>query len=242
MFLFSIAIRKHVEFVGIDIGSQFLKFAESSINGKAKMMRLSSEPVNLPAAVAMRSKNQSVFPPKTADDFRQIEFKYGSSALPILNRNPSSGFQYLPRTFGLNYSAIPEFMTSNLSDPETLFTVFFMDFVQNLDFSENGGLVVALPFFWTPNQRHVVLRTCNIFKLPLISQVDDISAVSQLYSIYHSATFKNETREVLFIDFGATTLESYSIHFFYNSSTTKNTPDSIFARNTASKWSEKCGL
>jgi molecular chaperone DnaK (HSP70) len=75
-------------------------------------------------------------------------------------------------------------------------------------------------------------------KIPLLSLVDDITAISTLYSTTSLNKFAERAQHVLFVDVGGTSLKVYSVAFRFDK--TRKVPFATM-RTIATNWSEKVG-
>ena len=162
------------------------------------------------------------------DDFPIL---FGADALRILKRKPQNGYEFLPKTIGRGNTS---FHTSqNITTPE-FFALMWMDYI--LDHGNTNGLTFAVPSYWTDIQKASLANSLKLYRMPLEAIVDDVEAVTAHYAATRYTRYQKKTRNVLFVDFGATSFKVYGITFQWN----RKGQFSI-ANETANEWSEKVG-
>lgn len=217
-----------VGILGIDLGSQYIKMAESTISGDPRVIKDASNSAAIPAAAATKKPIDLDNLPEKLDDFPIF---FGSKALKVLKRKPENGYEFLPMTIG---RANTSFHTSkNISTPEFL-SLYFMDHI--LNHGNTNGLTFALPSFWTPNQRESLLNAMKLYKMPVEAVIDDVEALTAHYAATRYTRYQKKSRNVLFVDMGSTSFKVYGVTFRWN----RKGQYSI-ANETANEWSEKVG-
>ena len=89
-------------YLGIDLGSQYIKVAESTISGVPRILKDSNNKVSIPSAAALKHPIDLLNVPSNLSDFY---IKFGAAALPVLKKNPELGHEFLPRVIGRNGSS-----------------------------------------------------------------------------------------------------------------------------------------
>jgi hypothetical protein len=223
------------EFVSLDLGTQFFKFAESTSLGEAKIFKNPvTNMVNHPNAVALKlPATQSL--PLTADAFRTIDVRFGKRALSLLKRNSSLGADFVSAVIGR--TPPPEFRTSEFVDDPELFVFSLNASVGSLGEFVGGSL--AVPFFYTREQISSVRESCNTLSIPVWRVITDSDSVFTLYASTRLPRFAASPRHVMFVDIGATTSKVYSARFSYDASN----PVKDIARvvQTSVAWTERVG-
>ncbi|OHT17031.1 hypothetical protein TRFO_12730 [Tritrichomonas foetus] len=222
-------ISLRAEYLGIDLGSQYFKMAESTLTGDARIVKSGSK-VTTPAAVAIRSSRPLNYPLKPAD-FSDIQLRFGDAALNILKNNATLGYSYLPRVIG-RYENETQFGNPKLNISSAMFSLALNQYIHH--FNEVDGVTLVAPSYWTRMQMRQAITACELFQIPFISMVDDISAMAMLYGATRSKRCENN-HHVLFVDVGFSGVRAYSATF------SKISSSSYFANETSYFWSEKTG-
>ena len=232
MYLFTIFLISHCSSIlSIDLGTEFYKMAESTINGNPQIVLNSNSAVSTPCAIAFRSSqiiSRQIFP----EDVFKHPIKFGSEALPLLKKNSSLGFQYLNRVLGREGKTI--FHTSNITNISQLIAISLYEYTNKKPSSD--GLIFVIPQFWTNEQRRAISTVCEIGKLEINTIIEDFTAAVVLYGATRNNKFRNEARTILFIDVGATSAKVYSAKMIWDDSKM-----SVSARQKSYVWSEKTG-
>ena len=228
-FLFLVSVK----FVGVDLGSQFYKWAESFNNGEVRIHRDEvSNSVAHPSAAAVRL-NVPHEPPFSPRDLEDIDIRFGRRAVAALKGNSSLGFEFLPRAVSRERG---EFYTGTVTNASELFILMLQDaFMKVVPFE---ALSIAVPSYYTRDQMAEITEACRIFQLPLIAVVDDVSAVTTLYATQRTGRFIKADKHVLFVDVGATATKVYSAVFKYSKS---EMGQLALVNMTSNQWSEKTG-
>lgn len=236
MFVFFFASILAVEYVGVDLGSQFTKIATSTTDGQAVIyVDKVTNKVNVPSAAAIKLGNKEMVPPFNQSDFKNIDVRTGRRAIPILKKNHSLGYEFLPRVMGRE-SVPDDFNTSKLANVTELLSLFCYNLFSTI--GKFNTVAFSIPFFWNRRQTHILGDALRFYGLPVETMLDDITSITLLYSSLRLSRFMNkiEGHHVLFIDVGATKAEAYTIRFTYDHNTEQTT-----AEQTSVGWNEKVG-
>ena len=232
MFLLFISNIFSAQYVAIDVGTEYIKFAESTFSGEPRMLKDGVYPEILPTAAAFRSKKPLNYPLKE-EDIRNSELRIGKSALSILKKNESLGLNYITYSLGrLNSKYSPN--TTLIAEKEELFGAYLYSRFQGYPIT--SGFVLVVPSYWTSQQRNSIARSLSLYNLPFLGSIDEDSAYAVLYADTRATRFAEEPRNVLFIDVGATSVKCYSHHYYWNS-----THYFTEISGTAISWTEKAG-
>jgi hypothetical protein len=201
--------------IGIDVGSHFFK---SSIVTPDTTSSPTIGPT-IPGFVSFRARpafNNSIKRTITPDDVDLLQFEYGEKSLNAMNVRPTSGGGYFTVFAGLTQRAasaiaaklavVPQPSRVRLVDQIALFQNSYLK--QITKDGELGQVVLVFPAAFTIMQRmafqHSIPSTANQ------TVIDDAEAVARTY--LHTV-FKGDTKTVLFIDIGATSVKSYAVKF-----------------------------
>jgi hypothetical protein len=231
--LFLAALAASVNLVAIDLGSQFIKLARTSSDNEIRILPdLATKSVMRPAAVAVKSPRDFT-PPLSESDFFDVEIRTGSPALPLLKRNSSLGFQFLPRAIGRRTTS--KFYTSAVANITELLAMLINDAV----FPELpiDGMVIAMPSYSSFEQSLVVTEACRLYDLPVVPIVSDVISVFNLYAATNTNRFATRAKHVLFVDIGAMSTKVYSGIFTYDQSNPNN--EMAMVNQTSTEWTEK---
>jgi hypothetical protein len=230
-----IVLSSCADFVSLDLGTQFFKFAESTSLGEAKIFKNPvTNMVNHPNAVALKfPAAQSL--PITADDFSKIDVRFGKRALSLMKHNSSLGADFLPACIGRN--APEEFRTSQFIDESELFLFALNHSVASL--GTFVGACLAVPFFYTRQQISSIRDSCETLSIPIWRVITDADAVFTLYASTRLTRFASAPRHVMFVDIGSTTSKVYSARFSYDNS--NPVKDIARVHQTSVAWSENVG-
>jgi hypothetical protein len=231
MLLF-LSLASCTEFLGMDLGSQFIKMAKSTPDFQLKIF---TDPitnsVTHPSAAAIKFRKPASFP-LSSEDFDKIEVWTGRRALSLLKQNTSLGIQFLPRTALRSPTA--DFHTSQVANVTELYALLLWQTAQKvLPFD---ALTIALPFYFTLGQYFVVGEICRSFSIPLLAIVPDIHAIFNLYGALKANRFANAIRHVLFVDVGATSTKVYSATFEYINASPAE--EGTLVNQSAGEWTE----
>lgn len=206
MIFYILQITLSVKIVGIDLGSQYIKAAENSLGSEPHLVQFGSSN-QVPAAVAFSIPRDLVQPFKE-EQFKDIRVLFGNKAIRQLRKNASSGVEFLPKIIGRSET---EFLTTNITSQYEMSLLFFLNLVKKFD--TNTRFAISVPNFWTHEQRRVLNTFIEFCRIPLISIVDDMSAVSVLYANTRTTRFTEKKMRILFIDVGGTSVKSYGTLF-----------------------------
>lgn len=215
--------------LSIDLGSEYYKMAQSSLSGEPQMVLNSNSQVPTSTAIAFRS-SKNISKPIDPESIFKYQIRFGNQAIKLLKKNISLGFRYLPRLIGRSNNT--EFYTSNLANVTELFGISLHNLIGKHSYTE--GISFVIPQFWTNEQRVAISAACSIVDLPVLTIVDDFTAISLLYGSLRNNKYKKKPKHILFIDVGSTSCKAYGARFVWNR-------DSTSVRQTSAFWTEKCG-
>lgn len=221
--LFSIG----VQYLGIDLGSEYLKMAESTILGEPKM-KFNPNGKNFRGAVAAR-KIKFVNEYNSTEYLSSAEVRFGNAALKTLKAHPEFGHEYLARAFGRSNST---FHSSSVFSPYESMKLLLQD-VSNT-FTYEPDVIFAVPFYWTSIMRQEIASAANNAGMKVLHIVDDKDAVASHYGAINYQKYNANPRNVLFVDIGSTSVKAYGYVF-------SNRGNYSFANETGTSWSETTG-
>ncbi|KAH0792896.1 polyadenylate-binding protein 4-like [Histomonas meleagridis] len=200
------------------IGSEYIKIAKSDFNGVPE--KIPGYEQGLPAAISFKPRNSTItkLTNETADSF---EIKIGKAALAALKRDPSLGYQYLPMTVGNNNTA---FITTDIMHPLPSFSLYLAYLFSYLPKIDNP-ITLVVPDFWTETQRDLLFHACSFLSIPVLTIIDEITAVSIGYAASKTQRFINRNSlkpyNVMFIDIGYMTTKILGISFEWDGKSSK---------------------
>ena len=218
-----------IDILGIDMGSQYLKLAESTISGEPKAIRDSENLASFPSAVATKKNIDTSALPEKLLDFPVL---FGSRALKILKTRPQNGIEFLPRVIGRSKNN--QFYTSKNLTSEQLLGLYMRDLVSK--YGKTHVVFPAVPFYWTEYQKFSLGHLLNTMKIRSEIVLDDTEAIAAHYGSIRYTRYQKASRNVLFVDIGATSCEVYAITFQWD-----RKQQFSMANETASRWSESIG-
>ena len=225
--MFSLFLFLNVQYLGIDFGSEYIKTAESTISGEPKM-RFSPSGQNYRAAAAAR-KPQFVTGYNSSISPEQAQMRYGQSALSILKKHPESGYEFLPRVIGRFNTS---FHTSNIFSSQELMVLYLQNFMKS--YTAIPTVIGAVPSYWTHQMKMELASIIRVADIPFNGLIEDKTAVANHYAVINHKKFVNQSRNVLFVDVGATSVKAYG--YIFNTNGTHS-----FANETVYEWSENSG-
>jgi molecular chaperone DnaK (HSP70) len=212
MLPFILARSVSVDYVALDIGSQFFKLAHSKPDGSVQIFTDKvTNSVIIPSAVAVKFLVPHSLP-LSPRDYEDIEVRTGHKALSVLRSNSSLGSAFVPRTIGR--SGPSEFKTSKVASDLVLLTMLIYNAMRMAPSFNIAA--VAVPSYWTREQLQAVSQACRIFDIPLGGLVTDVHAVLTLYATMRLSRFQKEPSHVLFVDVGATSTKVFAANFTYD--------------------------
>ena len=198
------------EFAGIEVGSQFFKFALSTNDGQAKIF---TDPITnsvlFSTATAIKFLKPHD-PPFSPSDFDDIELRFASHALPILKRNSSLGYEFTPYFIERNSTL---FNQTRIVGPHMLLPLLYHRTLQNIPKFDQISL--SVPSHYTRRQIQILSFTLQMIGIEANSIVDDCTSVFLLYSSVRTSRFVSEPKHVMFIDVGASHTAAFSAVFTY---------------------------
>lgn len=216
-------------FVSVDLGSQYFRFALSSIKEPVMMGMNENNKMMTPSAIAFKLPNYTG-KHMTIDEAMKCEIKYGDDAIKFLKRKNLSGSPYVPRIVGRTFSS--NFDIPSILNSTEMLSILISKVLNNIDNIE--GISITIPNYYTLSQRECIIEAVNLTGYPLFGLLDDTSAIIQLYTIKYSNKFIYESHGVLFIDIGASAVRAYRVVF------TQNETDPL-GTQTSYEWTEKTG-
>ncbi|OHT17248.1 hypothetical protein TRFO_12598 [Tritrichomonas foetus] len=217
-------------YASIDIGSQYIRIALSSITAEAKMALNNDNKILTPSAVAFKTDKPLDRHLSNEDGYDSIP-KYGDDALKYLKYHPNSGTDrvtYFLGRYNLEHSTPPVANTTEMLS--ILLTKLFM----NQQYAGLEGISLCVPRYFTLSQRECLTQAMYLARLPFYGIFDDDQSTIQLYNVKFYHRFLQKKRNVLFVDVGAAGARAYRVEF----STIKATPVAV---QTSYIWSEKTG-
>jgi hypothetical protein len=228
MILFLASVASSDRFLSIDIGTEYLKIAESSVKGVPTiLLNDQTRQVGTPSAIAFKSKRNFTRRIRP-DDLGRFQIRFGTQALSQLRHNESSGIRFVPRVFGRSPS---EFQTATLGHPNFFIAGVLHDYTSR---HPGAGYTFVIPEHWTNEQRRVLYDVCQLAGIAITTIVEDVTALCLLYGLEKSAKYERRPRHALFVDVGATSVKAYSAVFTLQRGYT----DVI---QTGLSWSERIG-
>lgn len=215
--------------LGVDFGSQYLKFGFADLLTSEYLIEDYNQKYGIPTAFAIKTPNHSDAP-LTNETLDGISIKYGKSAIRYLHKHPHHGSEYVLNSVTRDD---PEFRTSTVVNQSTLLTLFFGQVLTQLD-KKLTGMVLTFPSFFTPLMKQTVINGLKYFETPIKAVTDDIQALSVLYADSYLDRYMSKMRKVLFVDVGFSYAKTYVVNFTFNGQFTLSTL-------MASSWSENCG-
>lgn len=216
-------------FVSVDLGSQYIRIAKSSIKEPVMMGMNEYNKMMTPSAVAFKLPTYTG-KHMTMEEAMKCEIKYGDDAIKFLKRKQLSGSPYVPRIVGRSFSS--NFDIPNILNSTEMLAILLKKVLSNIDNIE--GISITVPNYYTLSQRECIIEAVNLTEIPLFAILDDTSAIIQLYTIKYSNRFIYESHGVLFIDIGASAVRAYRVVF------TQNETDPL-GTQTSYEWTEKTG-
>lgn len=199
------------DYLGIDIGSQYIKFSKSTNNGQVEIF---TDPVTnsvLYSTSAALKYSKEHKPPLTVEDFKDVDCRFGRRALPLIKRKPESGYQYLPMMLRRNITG--ELNTTGLATPEELFPVLLYNLLARVAPFKKISLV--MPSYTTRKQFKFISDACLFIGTEIATTIDDITAIFLTYSSLRTNRYLKKPVHVLFVDVGASSTRAYSATFEY---------------------------
>ncbi|OHT11182.1 hypothetical protein TRFO_01107 [Tritrichomonas foetus] len=225
-FTFSLSV-----FAAIDLGSQYVRIAVSSIKDPVSMAINEDNKVMTPSAIAFKLPKYTG-KHMTMEEASKSEIKIGENALKFLKNKKDSGVKYLPRLIGRTFSS--DYEIPPILNTTEMLALFFKKILSHPQYSSLEAVSINIPNYYTLSQRECILEAINISSIPIFGLLDDVSAIIQLYTIMYSKRFIYESHSVLFVDIGASAVRAYRIVF------TQNETDPL-GTQTSYEWTEKTG-
>ncbi|OHT14368.1 hypothetical protein TRFO_15289 [Tritrichomonas foetus] len=228
LFLFSIFCASEV-FLGIDFGAKYLKLATTDLDGSNyKITKLGTHDIH-PGCISIKTPRNSV-DPLTPQTSGQASIVTGHKALPMVHRIPKSGSEFLLNSVVRD---TPEYRTATVLNQTTLLNLYFFDIIKQIPDPAPKGLAITFPTFFTPEMRRKILEPLSHLHIPVKHHFDTLTAISILYANNYLEKYKKQNRTVLFIDFGASYVETHLVNFSWDGHAT-------YADCSVTLWSDKC--
>jgi hypothetical protein len=228
LIVFASAFQAPKDFVGVDLGGEFIKFAQfdsrTNLTGIYHLPDLGSI---LPDALAYKSNR--TFTRILAEDADDVESVAGEEALELIDQNSSVGFRYLLQILNRNET---EFQTTTIGDPIESLALLWTHMITAIRYVPQ--IYYAVPIFWPRELRQSFANSVIISHVPLTSIIDDTTALSMLYVTEKSERYIHLTEQsyyVLFVDVGFGSTKVYSIDFSYR-------VNASYAHQNSIHWSE----
>lgn len=225
MLFFLILISSLFISIAIDVGTSYTK---SALAQDAEIIGIGCDCQNkkiTPTFIAFRTKPH--FNSKGKGFIRPDETQYlipeiGEKAINILKIRPNMGAGYFPDLIELNDTYKEERSKElgtrlnatrvNFHDLTALFYKMYIDCISKE--KKVNDVILAVPSKFIFLQRYQLEIALRYAGYDQISIIDDSDAVSYLYANEKSSKFSRGPKNVLFIDFGATSVKSYVIKFY----------------------------
>ena len=221
--------------VGIDLGTQYVKFAESTFSGGAVPLKIDGTRSSILSSAAFKQTNFgegykfddiNTF---EKDLFDRLELKVGKAALSIIEKNKSLGYRFLPYSLSRDNNTECH---GHIASPMVMMALYLIQVLRPISIEE--GVTISVPAYWTNPQRLAVAEACQFIGLPLKQLIDDATALTALFSSTRSGYFKDEPYKVLFVDIGGLSVKCYGIRMQWNGKYTD-------AFQTSMSYSENAG-
>ncbi|OHT10048.1 hypothetical protein TRFO_20856 [Tritrichomonas foetus] len=243
----------------IDLGTQYIKVSVMDINGNIRIVPNSKNKMMTPSAVAFKLEK---YPNRhlTMVESLRAQVKIGDDALRILKNNPKKGSEFVPRLIGRNLTShitnnftdhikndikntttgtfSGHFTSPDIADPSEMLGFLFKEIFSSPEFTQMPGSVVAVPAYYTFEQRRDINDAMWAAQANYYGTVDDNQAIATLYSIRFAKRFSEKPQDILFVDIGAASSKAYRCHFSMNKTTNPPTP---LANVTSYEFTENCG-
>lgn len=221
----------------IDLGTQFIKVSVNDADGNMKIISNSQNKMMTPSAVAFKLDN---YPNRHLTNIEALKtpIKIGDDALRILKKRPESGSAFVPRLIGRNPSNQSNFYFPQFVNASEMLGLLLKNIFLSPELKHVQGSVVAVPAYYTFEQRNDIIDAMWAAELSLYNLIDDNEAIATLYSIRFAKRFTDEPQSILFVDAGATSIKAYRGVFNMNHTTNPPTP---LVNLTSYEWTESCG-
>lgn len=224
-FIFFLIVNSRSIYIGLDIGSYFTK-ASTVISNEHPVIATNYETKRMtPTFIAFRPPqdfnfaNTSNVSPAEA---RTLLPEFGQNALNLMINRPWLGMGFLPYFIDINETEaarISKIFNQNMTASRVSYLdcvpLFYKYFLTSIAKGRPvQGIDIVVPAFYTIPQRSILKRMIKITHFTKnIRVLDDVDAVSHVYSVGKSSRFQSEPKLVLFVDIGATSVEAYTILF-----------------------------
>lgn len=225
LLIFLLFIKANSIYIGLDIGSYFTK-ASTVVSNEHPIIATNYETKRMtPTFIAFRTPpdfdflNKSMVSPAEA---RTLLPEFGQNALSLMTNRPWLGMGFMPYFIDINETEITrlsKIFNQNISAARVSYqdctALFYKYFITSIAKGRPvQGIDIVVPAFFTIPQRvqlKRMIKICHFTKN--IRVLDDVDAISHVYSNSKSSRFQTEPQLILFIDVGATTIKSYAILF-----------------------------
>lgn len=226
--LFSLSLISS-NFFSVDIGTQYIKIAQETIDGKPKIVPNEQNLLYRPAAVAY--KYSKSIPERLCDaDFKDLQIKFGKAAVSILKKNPQRGIRFVPHILGRTNDSFETSSNANSTDLLALLLINEFKQISTL----NSETIVSVPSHWTHFQREMISYAFTASNMQANVIIDDVIALSVLYTHSKEGYLRARPRHSLLIDIGATSIKVYGLYAKYYS-------NKFIVNETSRSWSEESG-
>lgn len=221
----------------IDLGTQYIKVSVMNIDGNMKIVSNSQNKMMTPSAVAFKLDK---YPTRHLTNIEALKtpIKIGDDALRLLKKRPESGSAFVPRLIGRTSSNESHFYFPQFVNASEMLGLLLKNIFLTPELKLVQGSVVAVPAYYTYEQRNDIIDAMWAADLSLYNIVDDNEAISTLYSIRFAKRFSEKPQSILFVDAGATSIKAYRGVFDMNHTTNPPTP---LVNLTSYEWTESCG-
>ena len=211
--------------IGFDLGTESVLAAVLRSGRSIEMVLNEQSKRKTPAMVSFQTIKEI-----KANNVRSIDRQVGFSCTSVIKRNSSAVIRHFPEILGKIQS--PEldahFISRNLDfkfnktlvngiEPEIALAMIFEQQIkaaeQQLQQTGIRDAVIAVPSYFTIIQRQKVARAAKLAKLNLLQIIDEKTAISLLYALEKTPYFTREPKDIVFLDFGAGSLQISAFHF-----------------------------
>lgn len=226
--LFSISLINSNHY-SIDLGTQFIKIAQETIEGEPKIVPNDHDILYRPSAIAFKYPKQ--LPEKIKDaDFKDLQIRFGKSAVSLLKKDPHKGVRFLPHILD---RVNDTFKTSDYANTTDLLALLLMNEFKQIS-TISSTIVVTVPSYWTHMQREMISYAFTVSNIQINSIIDEVIGLAALYTHTKETHLQENPKHVLFIDVGATSVKVYGLYIKYYK-------DKFVANETARFWTETSG-
>ena len=203
--LFSLSLVSS-NYFSVDLGTQYIKIAHETFEGEPQIV---PNEQNLPYRLSsVAYKYSKSLPERLCDaDFKDLQIKFGKSALSILKNNPQKGIRFVPHILGRINDT---FETSTNVNATDLLALSLMNEFKHIS-TLNGEIVVSVPSYWTHFQREMISYAFTVSNMQANVIIDDVIGLSVLYTHTKEGYLRMRPKHSLIVDVGATSIKVYGL-------------------------------